>query len=115
VTRTARSYSEPGRLNRMSLRFLSIIGLMLAGVLVAHSHAAAQARPPETSSMSSSQAEAARRMDERIARQERAAKRALTGICDECSGRRPSGHHNRGRRTSVGEDGLPYQRGEIEY
>ena len=59
------------------------------------------------------QAQSARRMDERLARQERAAKRALSGICEGCG---PGLARVRGRRTgpseTIGEDGLPYDPAE---
>ena len=51
--------------------------------------------------------DAAREMDERLARYERAGRRATAGICDGCTGvRRVRGGKT---REMVGEDGLPYR------
>ena len=51
-------------------------------------------------------AAAVRAMDETLARQERAAKRATSGICEGCSGGRRGGARRRTPRGEVGEDGL---------
>jgi hypothetical protein len=55
--------------------------------------------------------DAAREMDERLARHERAGRRATAGICDGCTGvRRVRGGKT---REMVGEDGLPYRADDL--
>ena len=52
--------------------------------------------------------DAAREMDERLARHERAGRRATSGICDGCIPGARS-HHRVKPREMVGEDGLAFR------
>jgi hypothetical protein len=53
--------------------------------------------------------DAAREMDERLARHERAGRRATSGICDGCIPGARSVHHRVKPREMVGEDGLAFR------
>lgn len=53
--------------------------------------------------------QAAREMDERLARHERAGRRATSGICDGCVPGTRAGRRRIGPRETIGEDGLPFQ------
>jgi hypothetical protein len=78
--------------------------------LVCYSNSMAQTPSPPPSfrqlSPAEQQIEAARRMDNRLARQERTAKQALSGICDGCYA--PPSRRGRGFRMRFGADGLLY-------
>jgi hypothetical protein len=90
----------------------SYVAALSLSVMVSHAEAQPQPRPmpsPMGTSVGDEQAESARRMDERMARHERAAKRALSGICEGCGPGLPRwrGRHAEPHET-VGEDGLPF-------
>ena len=53
--------------------------------------------------------DAAREMDERLARHERAGRRATSGICDGCIPGARRVHHRVKPREMVGEDGLAFR------
>ena len=69
---------------------------------------------PSTGSVRSQSEDAVRALDEKVARHERAANRALSGICDGCI----AGGAKRARRImprqKVGDDGLAFRPEDLE-
>jgi hypothetical protein len=95
------------------MRFTAGAMIMLLAAQTSGPPASAQPAAPRAASPTlpaqgggDQNAAAVRAMDETLARQERAANRATSGICEGCSGGRRGGARRTTPQGEVGEDGL---------
>ena len=91
--------------------------VLLAMVLItpALAQTAARRGGVETPTTGSLPDDAAQKMNEQLARQERVGRRATSGICDGCTSGTRSGRHRVEPREIIGEDGLAYRAEDIRY